>query len=607
MMRLRIVKSILWFILGTGTVVGLARFLSGLGATTALTDTTPWGLWIGFDVLGGVALAAGGFVIAGSVYVFHLERYRPILRAAVLTAFLGYIAVAIGLLFDLGLPWHIWHMIIFWNPRSPLFEVGWCVMLYLTVLLLEFSPVVLEKTSFRRLLKWMKQVTLPLVILGIMLSTLHQSSLGSLFLIMPFRIHPLWYSNLLPVLFFVSAVGLGLMMATMEAVISSWLYQKGIEKNLLAGLGKAAAWVLAFYAFLKLGDLAYQQKLGLLLTGSWESVLFVFELLLTAILPAILLAFQHVRTSKGGLTAVAAMVTIGFIMNRIFVSGVATISATGTDYFPSLMEIIISLTVVSGGILTFLFFVENFRVYETEVGTTTVPSPIEAAGTPRGGWLGDPLFGNIRTYSFYYITGAVITFSLLPEEAIHGARSIPMPVERARIGQALFINGNRSDMAVLFDHDTHKKNNGGDESCTLCHHINKPFDMYTPCAECHRDMYMETYIFQHTFHQERLGENTGCIKCHTDLSLPKTLATTTECETCHGQWRAENAIVTLSEETRKNYATGYVDAMHGLCIQCHESKKESVGKPELPQCTTCHRVLPQDIRIALDKLYARTP
>jgi Ni/Fe-hydrogenase subunit HybB-like protein len=132
---------------GLAAAVATTRFLAGLGATTNLSDATPWGLWIGFDVMSGVALAAGGFVVTATVYIFKLDRFHAVVRPAVLTAFLGYLAVAVGLMFDLGLPWNIWHMIIYWNPHSPLFEVGWCVMLYLTVLAMEFFPVPAEDFS----------------------------------------------------------------------------------------------------------------------------------------------------------------------------------------------------------------------------------------------------------------------------------------------------------------------------------------------------------------------------------------------------------------------------------------------------------------------------
>ena len=193
--RLITLKTVLWTFAGALAALTFARFWHGLGATTNLSDATPWGLWIALDVMAGVALAAGGFVLAGTVYIFGLEKYRPLVRPAILTAFLGYVAVAVGLIYDLGLPWHIWHPMVYWQHHSVLFEVAMCVMTYLAVLALEFSPVVLEHPSFERpvfrvMLRLLKMFTIPLVIAGIILSTLHQSSLGSLFLIVPHRLHP---------------------------------------------------------------------------------------------------------------------------------------------------------------------------------------------------------------------------------------------------------------------------------------------------------------------------------------------------------------------------------------------------------------------------------
>jgi len=220
--RLTILKTVLWSLMGALSVVTVARFARGLGATTALSDATPWGFWIAFDVMSGVALASGGFVLAATFYIFGMEKYRPFVRPAIVTAFLGYIAVAVGLLYDLGLPWHIWHPIIYPQEHSVLFEVAMCVILYLMVLALEFAPAVLEypwfdRPVFQRIHKALKSITIPLVIIGIVLSTLHQSSLGSLFLITPYRLHPLWYSPIIWILFFFSAVGLGLMMVTAES------------------------------------------------------------------------------------------------------------------------------------------------------------------------------------------------------------------------------------------------------------------------------------------------------------------------------------------------------------------------------------------------------
>lgn len=605
MMRLKIVKSILWFFFGAGTIVGLARFINGLGATTNLTDTTPWGLWIGFDVMGGVALAAGGFVVAGTVYIFHLEKYRPILRAAVLTAFLGYLAVAVGLLFDLGLPWNIWHMIIFWNPHSPLFEVGWCVMLYLTVLFLEFAPVWLEKTKYTSILSTLKKLSVPLVILGVMLSTLHQSSLGSLMLIMPFRVHPLWYSPIVPVLFFVSAVGLGLMMVTLESIATSWLYRKESETNLLAGLGKAATYVLSLYVIVKLGDLAYQGKLSLLFANSWESNLYIFELLLSALVPAVLLMIPGVRNSRGGQLSCALMVVFGFVMNRINISGIATVRATGSDYFPSLMEISVSLWVVSGAILVFLFFVENFKVWEKEAKKLETDSDFVTGASSSAAWSTNTLYDSVKRYSLMWTIGAIVAFALLPDDAINGPSPVENPVSQSRIAGKFLIDGNRENMAVVFDHTKHKERNGGDDSCVLCHHMNKPLAEYTSCSECHSDMFLDTDIFDHSEHEEALNGNEGCIKCHTDPEEKKLREYTTECSECHVDMRKNESVIKISAETVKYFAPGYKEAMHGLCIPCHEQKAVELDKAGFADCATCHQDLPQDIAHKLDKLYRK--
>jgi len=199
--------------LGTLVIIGVAtaliRFELGLGAITNLEDGRAWGLWISLDLYCGVALAAGGFVMAGAVYILGLKKYYPVVRSAILTAFLGYLMVIIALLVDLGQPWRIWHMILYWNPHSPLFEVGWCVLLYTVVLSLEFSPAVFERFKMKAPLRCIRAIQIPLIIAGIILSTLHQSSLGSVLLMMPDKIHPLWFTPILPVLFFLSAVTAG--------------------------------------------------------------------------------------------------------------------------------------------------------------------------------------------------------------------------------------------------------------------------------------------------------------------------------------------------------------------------------------------------------------
>ena len=240
-------KVVAVVLMAAGLVSAIQRFAMGLGATTNLLDTFPWGIWIGVDILVGVGLAAGGFAIAATVYIFNLERFRPILRPTILTAFLGYVLVICGLMVDLGRPWAIWHAIIMWNPHSVMFEVAWCVMLYTTVLALEFSPVVLEHFRLHRALKVVKAITIPLVVLGVVLSTLHQSSLGSLFLIIPSRMHPLWYSNIIPFLFIISCVAAGLAMTIFESFISSRAFGREVELPLLSDIAKVVVVVLGLY------------------------------------------------------------------------------------------------------------------------------------------------------------------------------------------------------------------------------------------------------------------------------------------------------------------------------------------------------------------------
>ena len=207
--RITFWRSVLLIVLVSGLYSTYLRFTAGLGASTALSDGFPWGLWIGFDVLCGVALAAGGFTISAVVYVFNIKRFKPIIRPAILTAFSGYLLVIVALLFDLGRPYRIWHPLVMWNPRSVMFEVAWCVTLYTIVLALEFSPILFQRLRLEKPLRIIQSITIPLVMLGVILSTLHQSSLGSLYLIVPHKLHPLWYSPLLPLFFFVSAIGLG--------------------------------------------------------------------------------------------------------------------------------------------------------------------------------------------------------------------------------------------------------------------------------------------------------------------------------------------------------------------------------------------------------------
>ena len=594
MKRLLAAKALLWFIVGGAAILAVARFWRGLGATTALTDLTPWGFWIGFDVMGGVALAAGGFVVAATVYVFRLERYHAIVRPAVLGAFLGYLAVVGGLLFDLGLPWNIWHMMIYWNPHSPLFEVGWCVMLYTTVLSLEFLPVLFESARhplLAKAYKLLRRATVPLVILGIMLSTLHQSSLGSLFLIMPHRLHPLWYTPILPILFFVSAVGLGLAMVTCESLVSAWLYERKPELDLAQGLGKAARWVLLLYAVLKLGDVLVRGQGPAIVAGRFESWLFVVEMLLSAIVPVVLLFIPAVLRSAGGIATAVLMAAVGFAMNRIDVGGLAMIGTTGTRYAPSWMEVWISLGVVAAAALAYFFVAERFHLFhagpvDKERFRNALPTfdPATLVVQP------DPYTAGASRYTLAGILGAAAVFALLPESAFGGPSSQLQPVSPSGYSDRIILDGNRAGMAVAFDHKKHVEREGGDASCARCHHLSDWGGRATSCALCHREMYTSTSIFDHKLHVERLGTGQGCASCHVDNAVAKDVNHTKPCLDCHTRMLPQNAVIRPKNPPRLGPAVAYVSALHGLCIKCHEERAADprVNKPALGQCTTCH-------------------
>ena len=375
---------LLFVILAAGAAVTVLRYWKGLGAVTNLSDRFPWGLWVGFDVLCGVGLAAGGFTITTAVYVFNLKRFQPIVRPTVLTAFLGYILVAVGLMYDLGKPWNIWHPMVMWNPRSPMFEVSWCVMLYLTVLALEFSGMVFERLGWTRALVLQHAATVPLVIAGAIISTLHQSSLGSFYLIMPAKLHPIWYTPLLPLLFYLSAIAGGLAMMIVESRLSSRALGRGLEMPLLMSISRALFVALGVYGTVRVVDLARRGVLSRALSGEREAFFFQLELAIGVILPMALLAFSAVRRNSGRLYGAALLVVAGFIMNRLNVSITGLEGAQGGRYVPAVAEGIITLMLVAIGVAAFGLAVRFLPVMAHVEDAELVAAP---AGERRVGLL----------------------------------------------------------------------------------------------------------------------------------------------------------------------------------------------------------------------------
>lgn len=355
-------------VLCIGIPVTAIRFTCGLAATTNLSNDYPWGLWIGFDMLCGVALAAGGFVMAGTVHVFHIVRYERFVRPAILTAFLGYILAVVGLMMDLGRPWVIWHPMIYWQHHSVMFEVACCVMAYNTVLFIEFLPMACEWLRFGRALKVLRRIMLLAIVAGIVLSTMHQSSLGGLFLMAAAKLHPLWYTPFIPLFFFVSAVIAGLAMVIVESMLSHRAFHHQVADHdpaeldrLIVGLGKAACVALLVYFGLKWVGVAEGGRWNLLLTpyGYW----FLLEIVGFVLLPCLVYAYAGWVARSATLTRVASVWTIlGIVLNRLNISVIAFRWTDEVRYVPHWMEVVVTVTLVVAGLLAFRWIVNRMPV-----------------------------------------------------------------------------------------------------------------------------------------------------------------------------------------------------------------------------------------------------
>lgn len=354
-----------------GLIVTFLRFTGGLAAVTNLTDNNPWGIWIGFDLLVGVALAAGGFVTSAAVYIFGLKKYHSAVRPAILTGFLGYALVVLALHYDVGRPWRLpYPFIVQQGTSSVLFEVGACVALYLTVLFIEYSPVAMEWLGFKRVRSIVLKLTLVLTIFGVVLSTLHQSSLGALFLIAPSKLHPLWYSKYLPVYFFVTAVIAGLSMVIFEGTLSHRYLKNKMDEAHLAesdavalGFGKAAAYTLAGYFLIKLIGIAADNNWHLLATG--YGVWFLVELLGFVALPCFLYAVGVRERNLKLIRGAAAWTVLGIIINRFNISLIAFNYhlPSSERYFPHWMEIAVSVFIITVGLILFRFVATRMPIF----------------------------------------------------------------------------------------------------------------------------------------------------------------------------------------------------------------------------------------------------
>jgi Ni/Fe-hydrogenase subunit HybB-like protein len=593
------IKDGLWAVVFAGLIASIIRFTSGLGAATGMNDSAPWGLWIAFKLVF-VALAGGGFTLAGMVYIFHLERYRPILRRAILIALLGYGSFIVSLIFDLGLPWHIYMPIINWQHHSVMFEIAWCVILYFSVLVMEFSPVILEHPwfghpIFKTIAHWLHRLTLPLIIAGIILSTLHQSSLGSLFLIMIQRVHPLWYSPWIPYMFFTSAIAAGMMALILEGFIVERWFKRELDFDLLASLGKGATIPLGIYLILRLSDQLMRGVLPGAIDGSWQSFLYMAEILLGGVLPIVLLSIKKIRQTREGLLTSAILAILGIVSQRMSLSMFTMLREAGTTYSPTLGETIIAFAIPAAAILLYLFFTENLQVFEKQAEG----AESEALATVSGKAGAFASQANWARAVVARRSGLAIFVIALAFPALSLQSSTqPSPVSAATGWETMHIDGNASGYVVDFPHLEHQERlageNAGQDNCQTCHHLDMPEDEATACWECHTDYHQSASIYDHSIHQAALGGNDSCQECHASEHVKLTAGI---CQDCH-----ETMVSGEGQAVFNMAASSYKDAMHGRCLDCHEEQALAQDKPELELCSTCHTYYQEES----DQSYAST-
>lgn len=600
---------VLMTLMGLGISFGIARLFAGLEAVTNLDNNFPWGIWIAIDVACGVALAAGGFTTAALVDIFGGKKYHALLRPAVLTAWLGYIMVAIGLMFDLGRYWNIWQPIFHWQGNSVMFELAMCVMAYLIVLTFEIAPSILEGLKARidsnewgaRFLKKFEKpiiiihqrvkLILPVFILaGVVLSCMHQSSLGTIMVIAPTKLSALWYTPWLPLLFLLSAVMVGFPMVILESVTASKGFNRQAEMELLDPLAAKIPWIIGVYALFKFGSLFGQIERVDFLELPGATVSFAIEVVIGIIAPMILFSIKTVRKSVGWLLTACFLVIFGVALNRlnVFLVGYNPTYAE-SHYFPSIGEISLTIGLISALILLYRFFVNYFPILPAVAQDT--PDYVEPDRTrtpahvrPKTAWV-------FRGAAALFLISFVILYVVVHQQAIAESRLTYGEIHVTRTGSAnnnesqsyshLFrpenyrnyyimnspLLNSRSDYyePVRFSHRSHDTFVNG--NCVACHHrySDDPEDrLGMDFKEMHKDI------------EIRIGG--ACSACHDDLADKEF----SKCGVCH----------VYSNEADYPARIGLKGAYHRQCIGCHEQQPATANAPT--DCKSCHHPLIPD-------------
>lgn len=595
-------KDVLWALAFAGLAAGIGRFVFGLGASTNMMDSLPWGWWKVFNMVAGAALATSGFVVAAIIYILQLDKYRAVARLSVVVGFLGYGSSLVALLFDIGLPHRGWHPFFMWNPHSFLFEVFWCVSIYWGVTALELLPIVTERfAKYRKFSHTLHEKMLPFVVLGITLSTMHHSSLGSLFMASPTRLHPIWHSMWIPPEFFVSAMGAGLAAIILLMIFVSQAYGKELDRKAINGLAIGSAVLLGIFLVIRIADFTVNQKWSFVFGAdvTWESRVFWVEISLQAVLPVLLLSQRWVRNNLIALGITSTMALLGIIMNRIDTGIVGYFRTSHAVYIPNVSELALSFGVLAVAALFFFFLVERFHVLDVD-GEHHEDPPLWTPEETRTVFTGP----NARRALRIVLIAVPVTVFALRSQATGRFEPIAHPVDSAVVATdplrtVLRLDANTNGMSVDFPHRFHQTEFqkvyglAEKETCVKCHHLNIPKDNNTLCRRCHADMELATPIFRMENHHDRFKTDADR-EAFLLVDLSDKRAAFKACAGCHKDDNAMKGMVAYEAKGFDQAAPSYKDAMHANCLTCHRLReREKNIKPSDPKspgnCLFCHR------------------
>jgi Ni/Fe-hydrogenase subunit HybB-like protein len=376
---------VLLLIVALGAIVAFVRFATGIGSVANINNAYPWGWWVGYGIMTTIALGGVGFTITLLVEIFGRHRYHALLRPAVLMALLCYASAITMLMVELGRPWKVWMIMVSWAPSAALFEVGWCAFLYLNVLVFEFAQVPLEQLGWGRVVTFMRVLYMPIMLLGVTLSHLHQSSLGTLMTLIPHKINELWWSDQLPLIFLFSAMMAGPALAILEYLAAARWLGFAPDMAMLAGLARIEAWLVGLFLAFQLGDLVARGATSAMLSGTWFAVSFWGEIGFGLLLPFVLLLMPETRQSRRALATASSLIIAGVLLHRLNVAVIGLRVRHWETYVPSFGEVAITLGITAAAVFVFGVLVRMLPIHEE---LSPSPAGQRHAAAPAAAWHG---------------------------------------------------------------------------------------------------------------------------------------------------------------------------------------------------------------------------